>query len=73
MHLSPAEWGDEHVSQVSILGMVPLLLQFGLEQADVWTLSLSVLLTDTLALLSKSTWRKQTTRSPCSSIRLGKA
>ncbi len=66
-------WGDEHVAQVSVLGMVPLLLQFGAEQADVWTLLLSALLTDTLALLSKSSLKKQTMRSPCSSVRLGKA
>ena len=53
--------------------MVPLLLQFGAEQADVWTLLLSALLTDTLALLSESSLKRQTMRSPCSSVGLGKA
>ena len=35
MHLPCAVWGDEHVAQVSVLDMVPLLLQLRAEQADV--------------------------------------
>ena len=49
--------------------MVPLLLQFGAEQADVWTLLLSALLTETLALLSNSSLKNETMRS-CSDVRV---
>jgi len=51
MHLSPAVWGDVDIAQVSVLGVVPLLLQLGAEPADVWTLQLSGLLTDDMGLL----------------------
>ncbi len=40
MHLSPAVWGDVDIAQVSVLGVVPLLLQLWAELADVWTLLL---------------------------------
>ena len=40
IYLLRAVWGDECVAQVSVLGIVPLLLQLRAEQADVWTLLL---------------------------------
>ena len=51
MHLPMAVWGDEYVAQVSIFGLVPLLLQLWAEQADVWTLLLFGMLTDEKTLL----------------------
>ena len=48
MHLSPAVWGDVDIAQVSVLGVVPLLLQLWAELADVWTLLLSGLRTEKL-------------------------
>jgi len=51
MHLSLAVWGDVDIAPVSVLSMVPLLLQLWAEPADVWTLLLSGLLTNEMSLL----------------------
>ncbi len=59
-HLPMAVWGDEYVAQVSICGMVPLLLQFWAKQADVWTLLLFGVLTDELRLLCSCAPNQQT-------------
>lgn len=51
VHLSLAVWGDVDVAPVSVLSMVPLLLQLWAEPADVWILLPSGLLTDEMDLL----------------------
>ena len=48
MHLSLAVWGDVDVAQVSVLDVVPLLLQLWAELANVWTLLLFGLLAEKL-------------------------
>ena len=50
-HLLAAVCDDVNISQVSVPGMVPLLLQLWAELADVWTLLLFGLLTDEMSLL----------------------
>jgi len=61
VHLPMAVWGDEYVAQVSICGMVPLLLQLWAKQADVWTLLLFGVLTDNWRLLGSCAPNQQTT------------
>jgi len=51
MHPSFAVWGDVNIAQVSVLSMIPLLLQLWAEPADVWTLLLFGLLTDEMSVL----------------------
>ena len=68
MHLSLAVWGDVDVAPVSILSMVPLLLQLWAEPADVWTLLLSGLLTDEMSLLGSCSPYQPTARLVCCSV-----
>ena len=67
MHLPMAVWGDEYVAQVSICGMVPLLLQLWAKQADVWTLLLFGLLTDEMTLLGSCVPNQETAGLVCCS------
>jgi len=68
MHLLPAFWGDVDTAQVSVLGMVPLLLQLWAEQADVWTLLLFGLLADETSLLGSCVPYQQTAGLVCCSM-----
>ena len=66
MHLSPAVWGDVDIAQVSVLGVVPLLLQLWAELADVWNLLLSGLLTEKMRFGSCGPYRQTTGLVCCS-------
>ncbi len=68
MHPSFGVWGDVNIAQVSILGMVPLLLQLWAEQADVWTLLLFGLLADEMSLLGSCVPYQQTAGLVCCSM-----
>ena len=66
-HLLAAVCDDVNISQVSVPGMVPLLLQLWAELADVWTLLLFGLLTDEMSLLGSCSPYQQTAGLVCCS------